>query len=462
MDYRYRIDKIDSGIRFFLYILIFWLPYSIAVIESCVVIALILWLVKAGLLFFNGNQSRRKAPKRLLNLRMAFFPEPSFLDQPIAFFLFFCILSLVGSVYLKQSLHGFLSKILEWFIVYFLAINFLTKKKHIAISMSLFIFTSLSISFDTLIQSYITHRDIFFGSPMGPEGATAAFKHSNNLGGYLNFIVTLLFSLLFLPAAKKYHKVFLFVAFFITAWSLVLSSSRGAWLASTLGILLCLFFLHRKWMYPVGISLLALYISFYIPLLSGIERRGIKSTHATFQNVEWRVEIWQDSLKMIKERPFFGHGVNTFMRLFQHYRREPSSIILPPTYAHNCFIQLTAEVGLGGLIAFLWIFILLFKEVGSKIILEIGKITIHEKTKVQPGSFVTSRFQEGVTDSKDILLYLSVGLVAGMAAFLTQSFFDTNLYSLQLSVLFWLMTGILVAVYKLLNVQRGHGIKLAQ
>ena len=42
------------------------------------------------------------------------------------------------------------------------------------------------------------------------------------------------------------------------------------------------------------------------------------------------------------------------------------------------------------------------------------------------------------------------GLTAGTFGFLVASFFDTQLYSLQLSVLFWTMLGITVAVQRIL------------
>jgi len=41
---------------------------------------------------------------------------------------------------------------------------------------------------------------------------------------------------------------------------------------------------------------------------------------------------------------------------------------------------------------------------------------------------------------------LVVGLLAGISGFLVQSFFDNNLYALQLVVLFWFMMGLTMAV----------------
>jgi len=115
------IDRIDALIRFFLYVLIFWLPYSPAVIESCVIICLILWLLKRGILL-----TKEKVSAGILKDAK---PESTFLNKPIAFFLLACLLSVTGSAFFGQSLHNFFTKTLEWFIVYFLVVEVFKDKK---------------------------------------------------------------------------------------------------------------------------------------------------------------------------------------------------------------------------------------------------------------------------------------------------------------------------------------------
>jgi len=43
-----------------------------------------------------------------------------------------------------------------------------------------------------------------------------------------------------------------------------------------------------------------------------------------------RILVWKDSLTMVRERPFFGHGINTFMMLFPAYQSLPSFTNLRP------------------------------------------------------------------------------------------------------------------------------------
>jgi len=126
-------------------------------------------------------------------------------------------------------------------------------------------------------------------------------------------------------------------------------------------------------------------------------------------------------MEMIKDKPLLGHGINTYMRVFEAYRREIRGA--RPTYAHNCYIQLAAETGFIGLAGFLWIILRLFN--GS-----LGGIRAY-------------------FDRSELLSVLSVGLIAGIFAFLAHSFFDTNFYTLQLSVYVWFMIGLLVALNRI-------------
>jgi putative inorganic carbon (HCO3(-)) transporter len=121
---------------------------------------------------------------------------------------------------------------------------------------------------------------------------------------------------------------------------------------------------------------------------------------------------------MIKAGPFFGHGLNTFMRCFETYKNK--TVWTGHMYAHNCYLQMAAEMGMLGLLSFLWLIYVLF----HKTISALGRV-------------------------KDEMDFLMAGLLSGLLAFLSQSLLDTNFYSLQLNAAFWLLTGVLVSAYNI-------------
>ena len=146
-------------------------------------------------------------------------------------------------------------------------------------------------------------------------------------------------------------------------------------------------------------------------------------------SIGWRGQIWSKSLTMISERPFFGHGINTFMRIFPAYYPPGKA---GPTYAHNCYLQVAAETGIVGLFFFLFILFEIFK------------------------TSLKTLMSQKLTD-KNVTI-LGFGILAGLLAFLFHSFTDTNLYSLQLSAYFWTMAGLLFSLNNLFNISAFHDI----
>jgi len=65
----------------------------------------------------------------------------------------------------------------------------------------------------------------------------------------------------------------------------------------------------------------------------------------------------------------------------------------------------------------------------------------------------------GQEKSKSNFLIILVGLCGGVVAFLLHSFFDTNLYSFQLSLNFWFFIGLILSIHRLLKESPLYGIK---
>ena len=427
------IEKIDSLIRFFIYILIFWLPYSSAVIENCVISGLILWFIKRGVLVSGRISVQTTLKGRLFGCIESFRPESTFLNKPIAIFLMACFLSVAGSSFFAQSLHNFFTKTLEWFVVYFLIVEVFKEKRHIYIALIVFMFTAFSTVLDGLVQFHITGKDIFMGYLIDVGSrATAGFRTPNGLGGYLTAIVPGLLAWVFLAKQNLRDRLAASTILFFTTWALIDTFSRGAWvgtLFSGMFLLLLVLFSKKRLNFYFYLSLFGMamifLMGFYLVLTDSISQEQLVRP----QTIQWRIGIWSTSIEIIKDKFFFGHGINTFMRIFQSYR---GNFFMDPTYAHNCYIQLAVETGLIGLLCFFWMIFEMFFQ-------SLKKIKSH---------FVSDRN----------LAVLIISLLSGILAFLVHSFFDTNFYSLQLSVYLWLMVGMLVAIYKISDVpavQRG-------
>lgn len=423
------LSRIDKAIRFFLYVLIFWLPYSPAVIEISVITALILWIIKRGILLTTFYRSA--GPLSFKEKFFKFFaivkPPATPLNRQILFFVVVCILSVIHSRIFAQSLRGFFTKTMEWFVVYFLVIEGFTSRKHVLWALGIYIFTAFSTGIDSLIQYYITGKDIFLGHVLTSRGATAAFDHANGLAAYLCFAIPISFSLLFFKFKKTALRVLFLVVFLVLVLSFILTFSRSGWLAMALTILVVIWRLEKK---TISWLMLLIFLSSFLTwyLVSKNTEQQCRFQFADTRGAaRWRLELWESSFKMIKDHPVLGHGLNTFMELFQAYRRKfGGRYDFYHSYAHNCYLQVWAETGIFGLIGFLSILFGLFRAAFRFVL------------------------KESQNQPKELITILG-GLTVGAIAFLTHSFFDVQFYSLQLSIYFWVMAGIMVAICRMLK-----------
>jgi len=415
-------SRIDTAIRFFLYVFIFWLPYSTAVIESCVITALILWIIKRSIVIFLKKHSKSSEPiwRTLCN---AFQPKRSFIDRNVVFLLGICILASLNSSFAQVSFRALLTKTSEWFVIFYLMLEVFTERRHIFTAISILIGTACVTILDSLAQYYITYKDLFFGYGL-VDGmrVTAGFKTPNGLAAFLTLFIPVSLSLAFLKIKNKRLVALLIAIFIFGVWSLILTFSRSAVFAVLVGLWAFLMFKGKRKIVQSICFLVVIFIGLAIFGKLGNNSEIFLKLKSRMNTVFWRVNVWEDSLQMIQERPILGHGLNTYMKLFQNYRR---TVLHHPTYAHNCYLQMSTEIGLLGLIFFLWLIFKIFQQV---------YIIISDR----------------LAGEKNLRILL-IGLSSGVLAFLIHSAFDVNFYSLQLSAYLWLTIGLMACCCRLIQ-----------
>src|SRR6266536_754787 len=69
-----------------------------------------------------------------------------------------------------------------------------------------------------------------------------------------------------------------------------------------------------------------------------------------------RIDLWLSSLAMLRDHPLFGVGLDNFTYLYQQvYIREGSTAEPNLSHPHNWLLHFWLELGLFGLVAFLWL-----------------------------------------------------------------------------------------------------------
>ncbi len=198
-------------------------------------------------------------------------------------------------------------------------------------------------------------------------------------GGML--MVSLLLQIAHLIRSPK--NPWLWAALLLIATGLFLTQTRGAWLGFLAGFACLGWRLNRKWLLA-GTLLIGL--SFFI-LPQQVQDRlrnmthiwvSYDSQHHLHAASEPRILIWAAGWEMIKDHPW-GVGQGNVSELFPKYNQTSVLAQFEPTvpHLHNNFLQILAQNGWLGLIAYLfWIFSY-YRETALKRFQEAGNLELN-------------------------------------------------------------------------------------
>lgn len=165
---------------------------------------------------------------------------------------------------------------------------------------------------------------------------------------------------------------------------LIYTRTRGAWIGligACLIILITILFLNRRQFLPkkqnkdlvnhriytiISASVVVLILSFLPPRMGEIgfehqrpEKLEITQTITSMLTPEGdksRILLWENTWKMIQDHPLFGVGTGNWQSIYPSYDKGKviTSTALPRR-PHNDFLWITSELGLPGILSFLWI-----------------------------------------------------------------------------------------------------------
>jgi O-antigen ligase len=188
----------------------------------------------------------------------------------------------------------------------------------------------------------------------------------------------------------------------------LLTFSSGAWLgalASSVAVLLVLG--YRRFAFSLGLlGVLALAVVSALALAGVLPERFNPLRQAGVI----RIDLWLSSLAMLRDHPLFGVGLDNFTYLYQQvYIREGGVAEPNLSHPHNWLLHFWLELGLLGLLAFLWLVATFFR------------LALQART------------------------WLTAGLIGAMTATLVHGLIDQSYFLVDLAFIFWLLLGLAVA-----------------
>lgn len=243
-------------------------------------------------------------------------------------------------------------------------------------------------------------RDLVRGFPPDVPGRVFRMKSSlgspNGLAGF--YLIAFPLALHEAISRRGRWRLVYGACAFLFAAGLVLTFSRAAWLglaAAGVPLLLTRRPGRAIWGTAIAVGALLLWPPARENLLSFFDPKDITAGE--------RLQFWRTTWSMILDRPWLGHGVNTYFTTFPRFAPPEETY---RGYAHNCYLQMWSEIGIIGLAAFLVPLRSLARAIAAR------------------------------------EFFGRQALAWGLGALLIQSFFDTHLYALQSATLFWAFWGL--------------------
>ncbi len=317
---------------------------------------------------------------------------------------------------LRGALGEWRAYFVEAIIFYIVFVNVITSRLQIKLVLYALGFSALVISLYSIIQHFTG-----LGIPEPWHMAelrrvTAWYGYPAAVALFLAPIVGLFFGQIFFRkgsqlVVSKYFSIAVVVAGVLAIYY---THSRGALVALLLAlIVLSLFTKYRWWL--IGLVVVAIIV---LALIPGVSDRFTDVFTGDDNSTNVRLVLWEGTLRLVADNWFFGVGLSGFPELYNNYREARHTELL--LYPHNLFLNFWVEIGLVGLVAFVWLLISFFRKIKKAIKIKMDRAILF-------------------------------GVLAGMVVLLIHGFIDVPYFKNDLAILFFVLLGLFAVGYELID-----------
>lgn len=259
-----------------------------------------------------------------------------------------------------------------------------------------------------------------------PARAMAFYSHYVSYAFLLELLASLAFGL-WLGRRRRFSVSALIFAGLLLVFAMALGATltRAAWLALAFGCAVQAWFHLKHWSIRLLLPL-ALLLAFVGTNAAMHRWRGMAVIDRSDPGTEYRILMWRDGLRLIKEHPWFGLGMNTVRDAWWRFDLAAYKKYGLRLHFHSTPIQIAVDMGLPVLIS--WIFLM--------------------------GCYwlMLVRLVARAREQGDPFLYgLTLGILGGTSGFLAGSLMQYDFGDSVVVLLFWFLAGLALAVRGLLH-----------
>ncbi len=343
---------------------------------------------------------------------------------PLAVYLGFVSLSVLWASNVLLALFE-INLLLQMFLLFVYLVGTVRTREDVVLLVGMLMVGVILLSL-SLIWVYVTGHNFNIAGISSGAGTDKSYtrglhtRPGGTIGSPIDaaaFLELLLASAIsiFLTRLKKFYSVLAAIAFCLGGIGLVVTLSRGGWIAFFLSSAILCFFAWRRGLLSVAIPVLMVVV---VALFAFVFQDALIGRLTTDDggSARARIILTELAFQILRDHPLRGIGANNFTVVVKQY--------LTPTFngewlyaIHNKYLLTWVEDGLGAMLALLWFLLATIRR---------GWITWRRKDA--------------------LLAPLALGLVAGIIGQMTHMAVDVYHSRPQVESL-WLVAGVVTAMY---------------
>ncbi|MDR3565329.1 MAG: O-antigen ligase family protein [Negativicutes bacterium] len=377
----------------------FFLPLSLTITSLFLAGGTVLWF---GKMIAARRMELRRSPFDILVILLVVFSAASIWGSPDRGFSFYNYYHLMG----------------RYVLLYYLVINNVQSPQQVRRLVLTVLFSAGVVAAYGFYQ-YVHGVDMAFGWVDGdqfPDLKVRVFstlQNPNLLAGYLVVMIAVAAGI-GCNANHRGEKALFFALVLALGVCLVLTYSRGAWI-SVLALIIAFGVLkNRKILWLLALIPVTMVIGHEL-----VMDRLLSIMNPTDTSSTLRLALWESTIAMITGHPWLGIGWGAYWMVYPEYDFFVLNANTKILHAHNMYLHIAAEIGLPGFLTFL------------------GILCGHAYSAYRLAARATDRWSAG----------LMLGVVGAMVSIAVGGLTDYVLFSIQMSMLFWLLNSLVIVLY---------------
>ncbi len=288
-------------------------------------------------------------------------------EQYDALMILFAIFILISGIF-NKGMASFESSLVTVTLIlgYLLASNLIVNRRLAYNAINIMLLSSIPVAVMGILgyivkPSFSEQLDVSFRDSISAR-AVATFGNANVYAVFLIVIVIFSLTLATDKQGSIGARLFYFGAFALNTTALVMTWTRGAWIALILCIpaYLIIHVKHVPKLLLVPAALIPIGLSF-IP--STVFDRLLSAFNMADSSISVRLSVWRSSLLMLRDNLFIGIGIGdeSFRQDFSKYAED--AVTAP--HSHNVFLEIACEAGVFALIVFAFILIVRIRHIAT-------------------------------------------------------------------------------------------------